>query len=70
MLKNLMVLPDGTELFSGAGTVNAIQSVSLTQRVNSGTELTLGSTCTAMLEATLFTPDGGLELARGAEVML
>ena len=70
MLKNLIVLPDGTELFSGAGTVNAIQSVSLTQRVNSGTELTLGSTCAAMLEATLFTPDGGLELARGAEVML
>lgn len=70
MLKNLIVLPDGTELFSGAGTLNAIQGVNLTQKANSGTELTLGSTCAAMLEATLFTPDGGLELDRGAEVML
>ena len=70
MLKNLMVLPDGSELFSGTGTVNAIQSVTLTQRVNSGTELTLGSTCAAMLEATLFTPNGALELACGSEVSL
>ena len=70
MLKNLIVLPDGTELFSGVGTENAIQSVTLTQRVNSGTELTLGSACAAMLEATLFTPNGALALAPGAEVTL
>ncbi len=70
MLKNLIVLPDGSELFSGPGTINAIQSVNLTQRVNSGTELTLGSACAAMLEATLFTPNGGLALACGAEVSL
>ncbi len=70
MLKNLIVLPDGGELFSGAGAVNAIQSVTLTQRVNTGTELTLGATCAGMLEATLFTPDGELSVARGSEVLL
>lgn len=70
MLKNLIVLPDGTELFSGPGTVNAIQSVTLTQRVNTGTELTLGSACAAMLEATLLTPNGGLSVVRGSEITL
>ncbi len=70
MVKNIMVLPDGTEVHSGAGTVNALQSVSLLQRVNTGTELTLGSVCANMLEATVFTPAGGLELPAGAEVAL
>ena len=70
LLKNLIVLPDGTEIFSGEGTVNAIQSVTLTQQVNSGTELTIGSTCANMLEATLITPDGCLNIPCGAELTL
>lgn len=70
MLKNLLVLPDGTEIFSGMGTVNALQSVTVTQQVNAGTELTLGSACANMLEATLITPEGGLHIAAGAEVTL
>lgn len=70
MLKNLLVLPDGTEIFSGVGTVNALQSVTVTQQVNVGTELTLGSACANMLEATLLTPEGGLHIAAGAEVTL
>ena len=53
MLKNLLVLADGTEISSGVGTVNAIQSTKLTQSVNSGEELTLGSTCASILEMTL-----------------
>ena len=53
------------ELSSGTGTVNAIQSVSITQSVNDSTELTLGSVCAGMLEATLITPAGGLSLTAG-----
>lgn len=70
MLRNLIILPDGTELFSGPGTVNAIQSVKLTQRVNIGTELTLGSVCATKLEAILFTPEGNLHIPIGTELTL
>ena len=70
MLRNLIVLPDGTELFSGEGTVNALQSVTLTQQVNTGTELTLGSACVNMLEAAIITPGGGLTVAPGTELTL
>lgn len=70
MLKNLIVLPDGTELFSGRSGTNALQSVTLTQQVNAGAELTLGSACANMLEATLLTAEGGLNIAPGMELML
>ena len=70
MLKNLIVLPDGTELFSGTGEVNALQNVTLTQQVNSGAELTLGSACANMLEATMITPAGDLTITPGMEVTL
>lgn len=70
MLKNLIVLPDGTEIFSGEGTVNALQSVTLTQQVNAGSELTLGSACANMLEATLITPAGSLTITPGMELTL
>ena len=45
MLKTVIVLPDGTELSSGQGEHNAIQSTSIIECVNSGEELTIGSTC-------------------------
>lgn len=70
MLKSILVLPDGTEIASGAGTVNALQNVKITQRVNAGEELTLGSACANMLEATIITPQGGLNIAAGTEVTL
>jgi len=68
MLKSLIILPDGTELSSGIGTVNALRDVKLTQCVNAGTELTLGSVCADMIEATLLTPGGQLNVAAGTEV--
>ena len=68
MLKTVIVLPDGTELSSGGHAINAVQSVTLTECVNSGEELTLGSTCANAMEATLLTPKGGLAIAAGAEV--
>ena len=68
MEKHLIVLPDGTEIFSGSGTVNAIQSITHTSSVNRGTELTLGSVCSDMLDAKLFTPSKNLRITVGTEV--
>lgn len=70
MLKNILILPDGTELSSGAGDVNAIKSVALTECVNSGTELTIGSVCANMLEVSVITPNGDLSLTAGDKVTL
>lgn len=68
MYKHLLILPDGTEVFSGAEQENALQAVKMTQAVNSGEELTLGSVCASMLEAELITPDGGITLTAGDAV--
>ena len=68
MLKTIIKLPDGTEISSGANHRNAIQSVTLTECVNSGEDLILGSTCCNALEVTLITPEGGLSLQAGTEV--
>lgn len=68
MLRTLIVLPDGTELFSGTGTKNAIISATITECVNGAQELTLGSVCSNMVEAQLLTPEGGLSIAAGDEI--
>ncbi|MBO5130299.1 MAG: hypothetical protein J6B95_08155, partial [Oscillospiraceae bacterium] len=68
MLRNLIVLPDGTEIFSGLGAYNAIKSVKFTGSVNEQTELALGSVCSSMMEASIITPYGGLNIAAGSEV--
>ena len=70
MLRNLIVLPDGTEVFSGVVGTNAIKSVSITSAVNEQTELTLGSVCSAMVDATIITPYGGLGIDAGTEITL
>lgn len=70
MLRNLIVLPDGTELFSGVGTVNAVQNTTITECVNAGTELTLGSVCSSMLKMKIITPGGGVNIAAGDEITL
>ena len=68
MLKNLLIFQDGREIGSGTAGMG-IQSLTLTQTVNAGTELTLGSVCASMLEATIY--DGGtLHLAPGQGVTL
>ncbi len=70
MIKTLLRLPSGVLLSSGPEEENALQSIALTQTVNDGTELTLGSVCAAMLEATLFTPNGGLTVRAGDSLTL
>ena len=67
MLKTIVVLPDGTKLTSGAGTKNAIKSITVTQCVNEGQELTLGSACSNMIELSVITPGGGFSIAEGDE---
>lgn len=68
MIKTIIVLPDGTELSSGVGATNAIQSVTITASVNDANELSLGSACANMVEAKLITPNGGLHIAAGDEI--
>lgn len=70
MVKHLLRLPDGTEIFSGANEWNAVQSFTLTECVNSETELYVGSVCAAMLEMSLITPEGELSINAGDEVTL
>lgn len=68
MLKTIIRLPDGTELSSGSNAINAIQNVTLTECVNSGEDLTIGSTCANAIEITLFTPGGVLDIPAGTRV--
>ena len=51
MQKIIIELPDGTRIGSGANATYAIKSHTITECVNSGTELTLGSACCACFEA-------------------
>lgn len=68
MLKTIIVLPDGTELHSGVDAENAVQSATITECVNEGQELTLGSTCASALEAKIYAPNGALQIAAGDEL--
>ena len=65
MLKNLIVLSDGTEISTGE---NAIIKTNYSSYANSGTELTPGSVCAAMLEMKFFAPSGRISLEHGEEV--
>lgn len=60
MYQNILILPDGTEA--------QIRSLTLRQLVNAGTDLTLGSACCDMLEATVFAQE--LQLDPGADIAL
>lgn len=70
MLRNLIVLPGGTEIFSGTGAEHTIQSATITSCSNSGNELTIGSVCSDALEVKFFTPRGNLNITHGTEVAL
>ena len=70
MLKDLIILPDGTELFSGKVGENAIFDSTFTECVNSGEDLTLGSTCANMLEVTIWNPGSRLKINAVDELTL
>lgn len=58
MFQHRIKLPDGTMISSGVPGQCAIAAVDLTQCVNSGEELTLGSVCAAMVEIRMFLYEG------------
>ncbi len=68
MIKSLIVLPNDTEISSGIGQENNIRSVSYVESVNSENELKLGSACSSMVEITLQTPNGNLNISEGEEI--
>lgn len=68
MWLTLIVLPDGTEIFSGPGNGPKIQSATTKQIVNDGQELSIGSVCSAMFECTILNPGGELSIAAGDEI--
>lgn len=68
MWLTLIVLPDGTEIFSGPGSGPKIQSSTIKQMVNDSQELTIGSVCASMFECTLLNPGGELSVAAGDEI--
>lgn len=68
MIRHLLLLPDGREIFSGSNDA-AIREVKLTRAVNEGTELTPGAVSAAILEADVFTSQS-LGLEAGEEVTL
>ena len=70
MFRHLLILPDGTELFSGVGEENAVMGVTITAQVNDSQELMPGSACAACMEATLITPSGGLSVSAGDVVQV
>lgn len=63
MLKNVLILPDGTEF-------TAIKSCKLTDCVNDGDEFTIGSAFANIIEATLFDVGAKLSLTAGDEITL
>ncbi len=68
MIRNLIVLPDGSQLFSGESGA-AIMDCTLTRTVSGNEELTVGAVCSAMLEFTLIHP-AAVRLTAGQEVTL
>lgn len=69
MIRHLLVLPTGEELFSGVVGENAISGVKLTECVNSEEELSPGAVCANMLEASVIVHKP-LSLTAGEEVTL
>lgn len=69
MVRHLVILPDGSRWFSGTGQTPAIQSVSLTRHVNTGTEAEPGAVCAAMLEMVVLSSKP-LPVEAGAEITL
>ena len=68
MWLTLIVLPDGTEIFSGPGSGPKIQSSTIKHFVNDGQEFSIGSVCAARFECNILNPGGELSIAAGDEI--
>ena len=63
MIRDLVILPDGREIFSGAAEAVSIQSCTLTLSANAANELDFGCACAAMLQLQLLDTTAGFTLA-------
>lgn len=70
MLRNIIELPDGTRIGSGSGADRAIRDCTITGSVNIEKELTIGSACSACVEATIITKDVPLGMTAGQRIKL
>ncbi len=68
MWLTLIVLPDGTEIFSGPGSGPKIQNSTIKLIVNDGQEFSIGSVCAARIECNILNPGGELSIAAGDEI--
>lgn len=68
MWLTLIVLPDGTEIFSGPGSGPKIQNSTIKLIVNDGQEFSIGSVCAARFECNILNPGGELSIAAGDEI--
>lgn len=59
MLKNVLLLDDGSEIVAGYVGKNAIMSLSHTAMVSSTTDLVPGAACSAKIEVTIWVEPGG-----------
>ena len=70
MIKTILVLSDGTEIFAGHNRINAIQSTSIMESSNDGEDLTLGSVCAKKIEIKIITPKNKLPIKSGDLIMV
>lgn len=68
MLTTILQLPDGSRITSGQPGRTAIRKLTLTESVNEGQELTVGSVCANMLELTLILGEDAPRLCAGEEL--
>lgn len=70
MYKTLIVLKDGTEISSGAIARNYIRNSSIKEAVNSGSELSLGSTCSTEVVVSLVSMDDSISITAGDDIVV
>lgn len=67
MIKNIIRLPNGTEIASGSDAIS-VMSFEHYETVNNGTELTAGSACTSYISAAIHTPENRFDIPYGTEL--
>lgn len=69
MLKNILVLDDGTEIAAGTAGANAIRALTVTETVSSTDDLCPGGACANKLEITIWVePGGALAITSGTRL--
>lgn len=70
MIKTMLIFPDGTEIYSGADKLNAIQNTSFDESINDAEDLTLGSVCAKMLSVKIITPNNEFSCEANNEIIV